>query len=145
MTEVLSRWQWASRRMVTRRTNSMHSPPSVHEVPADLTPSHLMNHLYEYFGILLDCSAYSSSKSTPYNGAISMYNVHKFMALDPYDFGFFVQQVALSAASYGVAVADLQYVETALNDLFGHKCSAQDSFVDGWQPRLQSICITVSH
>ncbi|TKA43178.1 hypothetical protein B0A54_06127 [Friedmanniomyces endolithicus] len=66
-----------------------------------------MTHLYEYFGILLGCSQYGNPGYPAYGGDLSMYSVHKYMALDSYDFGFFVQQVALSAASFGVAQADL--------------------------------------
>ncbi|KAK3072172.1 hypothetical protein LTR53_007318 [Teratosphaeriaceae sp. CCFEE 6253] len=113
--------------------------------PADGESSNqykLMTHLYAYFGILLGCSKYSQPGLPAYNGAISMYKVHKFMALDPYDFGFFVQQVALSAASYGVALADLEIVGDQLYEAFGYRCSALNTFVPDSQPALQSICIT---
>lgn len=103
-----------------------------------------MTHLYQYFGILLGCSQYGMTGYPSYDGAISMYKVHKFMALDPYDFGYFVQQVALSAASFGVAPADLQYVGDALGDMFGHRCSPLTHFVPTAIDALQSICITVS-
>ncbi|KAK5742974.1 hypothetical protein LTR17_002986 [Elasticomyces elasticus] len=102
----------------------------------------LMTHLYEYFGILLGCSLVGKPGYPAYEGAISMYPVHKFMALDPYDFGYFVEQVALSAASFGVAQADLEYVGTALNGLFGHRCSGMDTFMPGATPALEAICIT---
>ncbi|KAK3643695.1 hypothetical protein LTR56_009998 [Elasticomyces elasticus] len=105
----------------------------------------LMTHLYEYFGILLGCSLVGKPGYPAYDGAISMYQVHKFMALDPYDFGYFVEQVALSAASFGVAQADLEYVGTALNGLFGHRCSGMDTFMPGATPALETICITVSN
>ncbi|KAK3117698.1 hypothetical protein LTR53_000627 [Teratosphaeriaceae sp. CCFEE 6253] len=113
--------------------------------PADGESSNqykLITHLYAYFGILLGCSKYSQPGFPAYNGAISMYKVHKFMALDPYDFGFFVQQVALSAASYGVALADLEIVGDQLYEAFGYRCSALNTFVPESQPALQSICIT---
>ncbi|KAK1074950.1 hypothetical protein LTR74_000794 [Friedmanniomyces endolithicus] len=84
----------------------------------------LMTHLYEYFGILLGCTQYGNPGYPAYGGDLSMYSVHKYMALDPYDFGFFVQQVALSAASFGVAQADLEVVGAALGELFGHKSFA---------------------
>ncbi|TKA83237.1 hypothetical protein B0A55_02956 [Friedmanniomyces simplex] len=102
----------------------------------------LLTHLYEYFGILLGCSQYGKPGYPAYAGDISMYSVHKYMALDPYDFGYFVQQVALSAASFGVAEADLEYVGGALGNLFGHRCSAATSIAPGEAATLQVICIT---
>ncbi|KAK0354863.1 hypothetical protein LTR91_022254 [Friedmanniomyces endolithicus] len=102
----------------------------------------LMTHLYEYFGILLGCTQYGNPGYPAYGGDLSMYSVHKYMALDPYDFGFFVQQVALSAASFGVAQADLEVVGGALGELFGHKCSPASHLLPSEADTLQAICIT---
>lgn len=33
-----------------------------------------------------------------YTGHASMYEVHKFMALDPYEVGYFITQVGLAAS-----------------------------------------------
>jgi len=104
----------------------------------------LMTHLYEYFGILLGCTQYGNPGYPAYGGDLSMYSVHKYMALDQYDFGFFVQQVALSAASFGVAQADLEVVGAALGELFGHKCSPASHLLPSEADTLQAICVTVS-
>lgn len=72
-----------------------------------------------------------------------MYNVHKFMALDAYQVGWFIEQVGLSAKSFGVAEADVKFVGTALNALFGHKCAPKLDIVAGADEELQSICIAV--
>lgn len=72
-----------------------------------------------------------------------MYDVHKFMDLTAAENNYFIEQVALSAASFGVAASDLQTVGTALNSLFGYRCSPEVT-VTGGQPELQAICIADS-
>ncbi|KAK0247078.1 hypothetical protein LTR01_008949 [Friedmanniomyces endolithicus] len=44
------------------------------------------------------------------------------MALDPYEIGYFITQVGLSAASFGVAQSDITDVASALFSLFSYKC-----------------------
>lgn len=70
-----------------------------------------------------------------------MYQVHKFMALDPYQVGYFITQVGLAAASFGVADADVQAVGMALTSLFDYKCAPPTTAVKAQGPELQSICI----
>jgi hypothetical protein len=73
-----------------------------------------------------------------------MYDVHKFMALDAYQVQYFIEQVGLSAASFGVATEDVEAVGHALQGLFGVKCAPKTSVAPSWTPELQSICIAVS-
>jgi hypothetical protein len=102
----------------------------------------LLTHLYEFFGVLLGCSEVGKSDAFPaYSGEGSMYQVHKFMDLSAAEFGYFVSQVAGSAASFGVATSDLTAVGTALNTLFGFKDSAPAVVVASQGPQLQAICI----
>jgi len=54
--------------------------------------------------------------------------------------GYFIQQVALSGASFGVAESDLAGVGTALNSLFGYRCAAAVTVIPAQGPQLQSIC-----
>jgi len=63
------------------------------------------------------------------------------MDLNPTEFGYFVTQVALAAASFGVAADDLAGVGMALNSLFGYRCSQPVSVLPGTPAELQSICI----
>lgn len=76
-----------------------------------------------------------------YSSEPSMYQVHKFMALDPYQVGYFITQVGLAAASFGVADADVQAVGMALTSLFDYKCAPPTTAVKAQGPELQSICI----
>jgi hypothetical protein len=78
--------------------------------------------LYQFFGTLLGCSKIGTPDFPTYAGDKSMYEVHKYMALDAFQVGYFITQVGLSAASFGVAQADVEAVGMSLNNLFGYKC-----------------------
>jgi hypothetical protein len=70
-----------------------------------------------------------------------MYSVHKFMDLSAAEVGYFITQVANSAASFGVASADLTVVGTALETVFDVMCGPATTIVPAQGPQLQSICI----
>ena len=74
-----------------------------------------------------------------------MYTVHKYMALDPYEVGYFIEQVGLAATSFGVSKLDVTWVAATLEGFFGTKCAAKTMVVPETQPELQSICIAVSN
>lgn len=76
-----------------------------------------------------------------YTAHPSMYEVHKFMALDPYEVGYFITQVGLAAASFGVADADVEAVGAALTKLFDYRCAPPAAAVEAQGPQLQSICV----
>lgn len=99
--------------------------------------------MYEYFGILLGCSQFGTSY-VPYGGDPSMYDVHKFMALDKYEVGWFIQQVGLAATSLGVSAADATAVGAALVKYFDYRCLEPAQVIPGSGPLLQSICTDVS-
>ncbi|KDE04403.1 hypothetical protein MVLG_05193 [Microbotryum lychnidis-dioicae p1A1 Lamole] len=101
----------------------------------------LLTHLYEFFGVLLGCTQLGSTYQ-PYSGNKSMYEVHKFMTLDPSEMNYFITQVALSAASFGVAEADIQAAGSALNTLFNYRCSppVPQNVSAALAGTLQSIC-----
>ena len=75
-----------------------------------------------------------------YAGHASMYSVHKFMDLSDAEVGYFISQVAMAAASFGVADSDLTAVGTALNGLFGVRCAPNTTVIPAQGPQLQSIC-----
>ena len=77
-----------------------------------------------------------------YMGDASQYEVHKFMALNSSQVGYFIEQVGLAASSFGVAEADVTYVGNALTMLFDYKCSAATTVIPAQGPQLQSICTT---
>lgn len=124
----------------------------------------LLTHLYEYFGVLLGCTMIGQPGYPAYAGDASQYEVHKyvfptlcalvppipnhankhlhrFMDLNPLQLGYFIAQVASSAASFGVATSDIQAVGTALNKLFGYRCSPPTTVVPAQGPQLQAICL----
>lgn len=119
------------------------STPLMMDKPANDTTSNqytLLTHLYEYFAVLLGCSEYGS-KIVPYAGDTSMYEVHKYMALGEAEVGYFIDQVGLAAASFGVAESDVQEVGQALNSAFGYRCSPPTSIPPTATAELQAICI----
>lgn len=66
---------------------------------------------------------------------------HRFMSLSAAEVGYFIQQVAMSAASFGVADSDLEIVGKALNTLFGYRCAPPVAVIPSQPPQMQSICI----
>ena len=62
------------------------------------------------------------------------------MDLDPYQVGYFITQVGLSAASFGVTTDDVTAVGEALAKLFDYRCAPPTTVVPAQGPQLQSIC-----
>ena len=95
----------------------------------------LVTHLYEIFGSLLGCSQFKA-----YDGEMSMYDVHKFMKLNKTQMVYFIQQVGLSATSFGVTTEDATSVGNAMSSLFLMRCSAPVALTPGSPASLQAIC-----
>jgi len=95
----------------------------------------LVTHLVQYFGALLGCTL------TPaYTGQASMYEVHKFMVLDPNELAYFITQVGLSASSFGASQSDVTAVGTALITAFDNRCGPATTIIPSQGAQLQSIC-----
>ncbi|PMD49498.1 uncharacterized protein K444DRAFT_649059 [Hyaloscypha bicolor E] len=117
--------------------------PLMMNMPANDTSSNqyfLINHLYEYFGVLLGCSMQGGADYSAYEGDASQYEVHKFMQLSYAEVTYFIEQVGMSAASFGVATEDVMLVGTALMNAFGYRCEPPMTIVPAQGPQLQSIC-----
>ncbi|KAI1077258.1 hypothetical protein F5B20DRAFT_583502 [Whalleya microplaca] len=118
--------------------------PLMNNKPANTNSSKqyfLLTHLYQFFGSLLGCSMQGMAGFDAYTGHASMYDVHKFMDLDSAEVGYFINQVALAAASFGVAQDDISAVGTALTSLFDVRCAPPTTAIMAQGPQLQSICI----
>lgn len=76
-----------------------------------------------------------------YDGNPSMYKVHKFMNLGNAEMTYFITQVGMAAASFGVAKEDIDVVAKALGDTFNMRCSAPAEVIKGKGPQPQAICI----
>lgn len=112
--------------------------------PANGTESHqykLLTHLYEYFGVLLGCSLVGTPGYPAYSGQSSQSNSHKFMNLNEHELGYFITQVSLSAASFGVSTEDVTTVGQALTKLFAYRCAPETVVVPSQGAHLQSICL----
>lgn len=62
------------------------------------------------------------------------------MDLDTTQMGYFIEQVGLSAASFGVAKADVHAVADALTKLFNYRCAPKTTVIPAQGPQFQSIC-----
>lgn len=121
--------------------------PLMMNMPANGTSSNqynLLTHLYQYFGYLLGCSEYGMGAFPKYMGDGSMASVHQYMDLDIYEVSYFIQQVGLAAASFGVSNSDVEYVGKALMSLFGYKCAPPAVVIPEQGAQLQAICIDSS-
>lgn len=63
------------------------------------------------------------------------------MGLDIYEVSYFVQQVGLAAASFGVSADDVNTIGKGLMMLFGYRCAPPTVFIPDHGAELQSICI----
>jgi hypothetical protein len=64
----------------------------------------------------------------------------RFMDLSYEEVSYFIQQVGLSAASFGVATDDVQAVGMALGKAFNYRCAPPMTVVPSQGMQLQSIC-----
>lgn len=118
--------------------------PLLINMPANGTSSRqyaLLTHLYSYFGTLLGCSTIGQADFPAYEGSNSMYSVHKYMGLSNAEISYFITQVALAGASFGVTQEDLAPVGMALASLFGMKCAPPTVVIPSQAAALQAICI----
>jgi hypothetical protein len=67
-------------------------------------------------------------------------NNSRFMDLSLAEVTWFIEQVGLSATSFGVAMEDVTLVGAALMKLFGYKCSPATTVIPAQGAALQSIC-----
>lgn len=63
------------------------------------------------------------------------------MDLDEKEVGYFITQVGLAAASFGVTAEDATAVGMALGKIFGVRCAPAIPVVPSQGPQLQSICV----
>lgn len=63
------------------------------------------------------------------------------MDLDEHEVGYFIIQVGLAAASFGVTTEDATAVGTTLNKIFGVRCAPATPVIPSQGPQLQSICV----
>lgn len=102
--------------------------------------SFLLTHLYQFFGALLGCTEQGMPGFDAYAANPSMYEVHKFMNLSNAEMTYFITQVGMAAASFGVADSDVQAVGEALMSTFNMRCSPAAEVIPGQGPQLQAIC-----
>lgn len=62
------------------------------------------------------------------------------MNLSPEQIGYFITQVGLSAASFGVTEEDVTAVGESLNKAFGYRCAPAAVIVPSQKAQPQSIC-----
>lgn len=62
------------------------------------------------------------------------------MYLSEAEVGYFIEQVALSAASFGVSSSDLTIIDSSLRQSFGSRCLPPMTIIPSQGSQLQSIC-----
>jgi len=62
------------------------------------------------------------------------------MDLDIYEVSYFIEQVGLAAASFGVTMDDVNIVGKALMSAFGYRCAPPAIVIPAQGAQLQSIC-----
>jgi hypothetical protein len=72
-------------------------------------------------------------------GDPGMADVHKYMALDTNQIGYFISQVGAAATCLGVADSDVAIVANVLMEYFGYRCSAPMAITGPVLP--QSMCM----
>lgn len=63
------------------------------------------------------------------------------MDLDEHEVGYFITQVGLAAASFGVTTEDATAVGMTLSKIFGVRCAPATPVIPSQGPQLQSICV----
>lgn len=65
----------------------------------------------------------------------------RYMNLDAHEIGYFITQVGLAAASFGVTKEDVTAVGESLGKTFGYRCAPPAVVVPAQKAQLQSICL----
>lgn len=76
----------------------------------------LANHLVAFFGTALGCTAPGFPAPSSF---VTMQRVHYGMGIDAGDFAYFIQQVVLTAQSFGVAQIDIDTIAAPFLNAFG--------------------------
>lgn len=102
----------------------------------------LLNHLIEYFAVLLGCSNYGQPPPLPaYAGVNSQHEVHKFMNISQAEWTWFVDNIRFAAQSLGFSKDDVDTIAVNVNSDFGFRCAQPISIVPNTPATLQQICI----
>lgn len=76
------------------------------------------------------------------HGSSKLMTERRYMDLDTYETAFFNEQITLAVASLGFEQPDIDYTNTSLATVFGHRCSPPTVAVPpSAGERLQSICV----
>jgi hypothetical protein len=122
-------------------TNRGDTPVTVNFLDSGTNQDTLLEHLYQFFGALLGCTA---AGFPAYQGDADMFRVHKFMRITKEQNDYFFSQVAGAASALGVSDEDVATIVTVLDTVFNTRCppvlTASDgvpSFLVGTNP---SVC-----
>ena len=91
-------------------------------------------------GVTRACTMFTSRHNLVSYLDNSVLHNYRFMSLDPAEVGYFISQVGLAAASFGVASSDITIVANALVSYFDYRCTPPMTIVPGAGPQLQEIC-----
>jgi len=100
----------------------------------------LFSHFGSLFARVFQCSIIGSVNFTSALQKTSLYQIHKFMALDPNELGYFIQQVGLAAQSVGLTSDEAEVIMTNMNAGLNYRCRPDSALFPGGVVGPQSIC-----
>ena len=104
----------------------------------------MFTHLGDVFALAFECSTIEQSNFSSSLQKSSLYEIHKFMALNPDDLGYFIEQVGLAAQSVGLTQAEATKITDAMAEGLTYRCKPLSPLVPGGIVGPQSICTDAS-
>ena len=102
-----------------KTTNRGGTAVQINFISGGSDTSILLQHLYQFFGALLGCSA---AGFPAYEGVADMFSVHQFMDISLEQNDYFISQVGAAALALGVTSDDVQIVAGVLDGIFNTRC-----------------------
>ena len=107
---------------------------------ANITSSIHLQHVYPYFGTVLGCTKIGEKDYPDYIGPASVYDVHKYMNLDPIEVGYFINQIGLALKSVGATEADVAQSNNTFDGMFNVRCHPPEAIIKHQGLQYNSIC-----
>ncbi|KAF2663139.1 hypothetical protein BT63DRAFT_380420 [Microthyrium microscopicum] len=104
----------------------------------------LFSHFGSLFARVMQCSTIGSANFTSALQKTSLYQIHKYMALNPDELGYFIQQVGLAAQLGGLSTTEATTITTNMGNGLTYRCKAPAPLFPGGVVGPQTICTDAS-
>ena len=88
----------------------------------------------------MGCSTIGSVNFTSALQKTSLYEIHKYMALDPFELGYFIEQVGLAGQLVGLTADEAEGIQNKMDQSLTYRCRANSALFPGGIVGPQSIC-----